>query len=252
MTIQVFSIQTGIPKSTLRFYEEKHLLKSVREESSNYRMYAEDQIPLAKLIASLRAAKVPIRDIQLYLEANENSRKQMKKKWIQTIKENQRQLEVSLRYLESDNEKEEIYMFEKTGEKVIWFEAESAAGQFSREFVFRREQMKQHYIPINNMYLRYISGNRNQVKAEIGFGVSREINTALFPDAFSEKMRGSFCVGLPFNEDFSKIERAYRSLMDYCVTNSWTPAGSILEWYRGDQMETADIIMPVSYIGAKQ
>ncbi|WP_212927945.1 MerR family transcriptional regulator [Oceanobacillus sp. J11TS1] len=59
-------MKTGIPKSALRFYEEKDLLKSVRQENSNYRMYSEDQVPLAKMIASLRTARVPIRDIQLY------------------------------------------------------------------------------------------------------------------------------------------------------------------------------------------
>lgn len=252
MTIQIFSMKTGIPKSTLRFYEEKHLLKTVRYEDSNYRMYSEDQVPLAKMIASLRTVKISIRDIQLYLNADENRQKLMKQKWIQAIKENQKQLEVSLRYLESDYGEEEIYMFEKPTEQVIWFEAEASPGQFSEEFKLKRKQLRQNNIPVKNMYLRYLSGNSKQVKAEIGFGVLANINTALVSDAFSEKMRRSFCIGLAFKEDFSKIEAAYRKLIQYCMKNNWAPAGSILEWYRGDQMDEADIIIPVTYIGGKQ
>ncbi|GGP16360.1 hypothetical protein GCM10011346_48010 [Oceanobacillus neutriphilus] len=251
MTIQVFSMKTGISKSTLRFYEEKHLLISMRQKDSNYRMYAEDQVPLAKMIASLRTAKIPIPDIQLYLKADKDRQKQMKQKWIQAIKENQRQLEISLRFLESDYGEENIYMFEKTAENVIWFEAEASPGMFSDEFKLRRKQMKQNHIPIKNMYLRYISGNSKQVNAEIGFGVPASINTSSVPEAFSEKMRSSFCIGLAFKEDFAKIEAAYRKLIQYCVTNNWVPAGSILEWYRGDQMNEADIIIPVTHIGGK-
>ncbi|GIO25205.1 hypothetical protein [Oceanobacillus sp. J11TS1] len=100
--------------------------------------------------------------------------------------------------------------------------------------------------------MRYISRNSKRVKAEIGFGVSPEINTVLIPDAFAEHMRGSVCIGLTFKDDFSKIEIAYRRLMQYCMENYWTPAGSILEWYRGDQIDAADIIIPVTQIGGEK
>ncbi|GIO25204.1 hypothetical protein J11TS1_37850 [Oceanobacillus sp. J11TS1] len=37
---------------------------------------------------------------------------------------------------------EEIYMFEKTAEKIIWFEAESPPGQFTQDIILRRKQLK--------------------------------------------------------------------------------------------------------------
>jgi DNA-binding transcriptional MerR regulator len=252
MTIKEFSTKTGIPKSTLRFYEEKYLLKSVRDEESNYRMYSEDQVRLAKLIASLRTANIPIRDIQLYLKADKAKQEQMKQKWIQMIKENQRQLEISLRYLESDQGEEAFYMFEKSPENVIWFKAESPSGQFREAFILRRKQLNQRNIPFNNTYLRYLSGNRASVKAEIGFGVANEVDASFIPEAFSEKMKGGLCIGLIFNDDFSKIEAGYRKLIQYCMVHNWTPAGSILEWYRGGWMDAADIIIPVTQIGGEQ
>ncbi|GAB3797925.1 helix-turn-helix domain-containing protein [Virgibacillus kimchii] len=251
MPIHVFSTKTGIPKSTLRFYESKNLLKTVRNEGTNYRMYSEDQVPLAKLIASLRTANIPIRDIQLYLEVDENRQEQMKQEWIYKIKEKQKQLEISRRYLESDQGEETFYMLEKSPEQVIWFEAESPSGQFKEAFILRREQLEQCNISINNTYLRYLSGNRKSVKAEIGFGISDKADVAHIPEAFTEKMIGSLCICLTFKDNFSKIETGYRKLIRYCMAHNWTPVGSILEWYRGDQMDSADIIVPVTQKGGE-
>jgi predicted choloylglycine hydrolase/DNA-binding transcriptional MerR regulator len=251
MTIQAFSTKTGIPKSTLRFYESKSLLQSVRSEESNYRMYSEEQVPLAKLIASLRTANIPIRDIQHYLKADKTTQKLMKQGWIQTVKENLEQMEISLRYLESDQGEEAIYMFEKGAEKIVWFQAESPPGQFSEELIFRREQLRQYKIPVHNTYLRYLSGNRKLIKADIGFGVPAEVESTLIPKATIEEMKESLCIGLAFHGNFSRIEAAYRKLVRYCMVHNWTLTGSILEWYRGDQINTADIIIPVTKTGGK-
>lgn len=245
MTIKEFSTKTGIPKSTLRFYEEKNLLKSVREEDSNYRLYSEDQVSLAKLIASLRTANIPVRDIQLYLKSDATMQKQMKQKWIRMIKENLRQLEISLRYLESDQGEEAFYVMKKPSEKVIWFKAEAPTGEFAQAFISRGRQLKQHRIPINNTYVRYISGNRKSVIADIGFGVPGNTDASHIPDAFSENMEESLCIGLSFNGELLKIDAAYRKLIQYCMTHNWAPSGSILEWNRGGRIDATDIIIPV-------
>jgi len=247
MTIKEFSMKTGIPKSTLRYYEAKNLLKTIRHKETNYRMYSEDQVPLAKLIASLRTANISIHDIQLYLKADENRQKRMKQEWIHMLKENQRQLEISLRYLESDQGEEAFYIFEKPPEKVIWFKAEAPAGRFTQAFILRRKQLRQHNIPINNSYLRYLSGNRKSVNADIGFGVPGNSEAAHIPEAFSEMMEESLCIGLSFSGDLLKIETAYRKLILYCMTHNWTPTGSILEWNRGGRLDSTDIIIPVKH-----
>ncbi len=247
MTIKEFSTKTGIPKSTLRYYEEKNLLQSVRDQESNYRMYSAEQVSLAKLIASLRTANIPIREIQLYLKADEAVQKQMKQTWIRTIKENQRQLAISLRYLESNQGEEAIYIFEKPPEKVIWFKAEAPVGQFTQAFIFRRKQLIQHNITIKNTYLRYLSGNRKSVHADIGFGVPGNADASPIPEAFTENMEKCLCIGLSFNGELFRIEAAYRKLILYCMTHNWTPTGSILEWNRGGRLDSTDIIIPVKH-----
>lgn len=248
MTIQAFSTMSGIPKSTLRFYEAKKLLMPIRNNESNYRMYSEEQVPLARLIASLRTANVAIRDIQLYVKADENTQKKLKQEWIETIKENQNQLEMSLRYLESDLVEKDIYIFKRNAEKVIWFQAQAPPGKFSPALMFRREQLRQCNIPVENMYLRYLSGNRKLIQAEIGFGVPSWVNSRI-PEAISEEMKEGLCIGIAFQDNFSTIEAAYRKLVQYCMEHNFTPAGSILEWYRGDQIDAADIVIPVIQMG---
>lgn len=251
MTIKEFSMKSGIPKSTLRFYETKKLLIPERKEETGYRMYGEEQVSVAKLIASLRSAGVSIQDILYFLQANETRQMEMKQQWIRAIKERQKQLETSLRYLESSQIEKDIYLFEKDAEQIIWFRAESPPGQFSEHFTRRRKELKQYDIAIENTYLRYLSGNKQLIQAEIGFGVEGHVEVRMISDAILEEMVACLCIGLVFNSDFSMLKSAYRRLFHYCIEHDWEPAGSILEWYRGDQIDELDIVMPITQIGGK-
>lgn len=251
MTIQKFSTKTGISKSTLRFYESKKLLIPVRKEVSGYRLYTEKQVPIAKSIASLRLAGISIQEILLYLQANEIQQLEMRQNWIQAITAKRKQLETSLHYLESNQTEQEIYLFEKDAEQVIWFRAEAPPGQFGGLFIRRRAEIKQFDIVIKNTYLRYLSGNKQMVQAEIGFGVERLCHGEMFPDAILEKMVACLCIGLSFNNNYETIQTAYRRLFHHCVEHNWEPAGPIFEWYRGDQIDELDVVMPITQIGGR-
>jgi DNA-binding transcriptional MerR regulator len=45
MTIQTFSNRTGLPSSTLRYYEKEGLIKPDIRGENGYRLYREEQIP---------------------------------------------------------------------------------------------------------------------------------------------------------------------------------------------------------------
>lgn len=252
MTIQDFSMKTGIPKSTLRFYESKQLLVPIRHEKSNYRMYTEEQIPRAKLISSLRIASIPIRDIQLYVQTDRETQTTMKRAWIEQLKKQQSQLEMGIRYLESDQQSNDIYLFKKSAETVIWFQAEAPPGQFSQALVARREQIRRHAISVNNTYIKYQSGTRKIIQVAIGFGVSSEMTIPFISGASVEELNESLCIGLAFHGNFSHIETGYRKLFRYCAENDWSPSGSVFEWYRGDQIDETDIIIPVTEQGGER
>ncbi|BDG35887.1 MerR family transcriptional regulator [Geobacillus sp. 44B] len=247
MTIQTFSKRTGISKSALRYYESENLLHPIRSKNG-YRLYSEDQITTAKLISSLRLAGIPIKDIQMYLKENETVRQQMIKNWIKTLKQKHHLLSVSLRYLESYQKNDQVYLLEKNAEKIVWFVAESNPGKFGNHFRQRKRELERLNISINNGYLRYLSG-KESIKAQIGFGVSDDVEIEGLSDIDSiEIMSPCLCIALPYTSPMTEIQKGYAQLMNYAIEHGLIPAGPIIEWYRGEHFEDLDLLMPVARI----
>lgn len=247
MTIQTFSKRTGISKSALRYYESENLLHPIRSKNG-YRLYSKDQIATVKLISSLRLAGVPIKDIRMYLKENKSVRQQMIKNWIKTLKEKHQLISVSLRFLESYQESGQVYLLERNAEKIVWFVAESNPGKFGNHFRQRKRELERLNIPINNGYLRYLSG-KESIKAQIGFGVSDDVEIAGLSEIDSiEIMPPCLCIALPYTSPVTEIQKGYAQLMNYTMEHGLIPAGPIIEWYRGENFEDLDLLMPVTRI----
>jgi len=67
MTIGEVSEKTGLPESTLRYYEKKKLLQVPRDQGGR-RDYAEGDIGWIQFIRRLKETGMPLRDIQRYSE----------------------------------------------------------------------------------------------------------------------------------------------------------------------------------------
>ncbi|MGY0694829.1 helix-turn-helix domain-containing protein [Virgibacillus sp. FSP13] len=249
MTIQSFSIKTGIPKSTLRYYEEKGLLQPLERSENGYRVYSDEQVTTAKLISSLRLADVPIKEIQRYLNADKIDQEEMTHNWIDLIKQRIDHLCVGLQYLGSDYRRENVYLLEKDSERIVWFAAESTPGNFEGYFRYWKERLDQHEIPIKNAYFKYLSG-RGLIKAQIGFGIPNQAELQGFSGIDEiEHMNSCICIAIPYNDRFINIESGYRNMIHYMWEHNWIPAGPIFEWYRGNQYEEMDLVMPVTKNG---
>src|SRR5690625_1390095 len=133
-TIQEFSEKTGIPKSTLRYYETIDLLHPVARRNNGYRTYSQEQIPLTKLIISLRIANIPIKDIQSFVKVDKKKQQKMINSWRTQLKQNIDMLRVGLQYLESGLEGCEVYLLEKESEKIVWFEAEEKIDKLCKQY----------------------------------------------------------------------------------------------------------------------
>ncbi len=253
MRIQDISERTGISKSAIRYYESKNLLRSVERNSSGYRMYSEGQVAKIKLISSLRLADIPIKDIEAYLKENDTkSKKRMMDEWIQIIRGRLDRLNVSLHYLDSNCESEQIYLIEKSEETIIWFLAESNIGQFKEHVRKRMKELKKLNIPIKSCYLNYLSG-KDLIKAKIGFCVPVDTHANKLSEIHSiEHTASCICIALAFKSPISKIQDGYQKLMRYAIENKWAPTGSILECYRGEDFSDLDLLMPVTQIGKRE
>lgn len=249
MNIQKFSERTGISKSALRYYEQKHLLFPRERSANGYRIYSEDQVATVKLISSLRLADIPIDDIKVYLlESDEARRQKMLINWIGNIKKKQNLLDISLRYLESNSFHKEIYLIEKSAEQIIWFEAESAVGEFRQHFLTRGNELEKLNIPFKNIYLKYISGD-HVIQAKIGFGVQGDVDqNDLSEIAVIEQIPDCICIAMPFNDSITTIQNGYHKLLSYALEHKWTPLSSILEWYHGVDFTQLDLLLPVTHI----
>ena len=249
MNIQDFSERTGISKSALRYYESKSLLIPKERSANGYRRYTDDQIETVKLISSLRLAEVPIKDIQIYLlENDETRRKQMMENWIDNINKKRDLLTVSLRYLESDSTSKEIYLVEKSSEQIIWYDAESRIGDFKQHFLDRGTALERLNIPFKNCYLKYVSGE-DLIKAQIGFGVSSDIKiNGLSEVALIEQLPQCIYIAMPFKDSITTIQSGYQKILSYALEHNWTPMYSVMEWYHGVDFTQLDLIMPVIQI----
>ncbi len=58
------ALHVGVQASTLRFWEEQGLLHPLRDQSSQYRLYDEEQLYLLRTIALLRKANYPVEAIR--------------------------------------------------------------------------------------------------------------------------------------------------------------------------------------------
>lgn len=249
MNIQDFSDRTGISKSALRYYEEKNLITPRERRANGYRVYSEDQISTVKLISSLRLAKTPIKDIQIYLlENDEVKRQQMLTDWISSIKEKRDLLNVSLNYLESDSLEKEIYLIEKSAEQIIWYNAESKVGEFKQHLLDRGNELKALNISFKNCYLKYVSGEE-VIKAQIGFGITSNLRiNDLAEITLIEQIPKSICIAVPFKDSITDIKSGYQKLLNYAIQHNWIPISSILEWYHGVDFTQLDLLMPVTQI----
>src|SRR5690606_16540510 len=123
MTIQMFSTRTGLPASTLRYYEKERLIVPKYREDNGYRMYGEEQIPDAIKIHSLRLADINLSDIRAYLRASKDEKIEWIMKWRGEIEGKLSALQVARQYLhgiESNDQHLQLVKWD-VSVPILWF-----------------------------------------------------------------------------------------------------------------------------------
>jgi DNA-binding transcriptional MerR regulator len=112
---------SGLPESTLRYYENIGLIDPIkRDDSSKYRIYSDDDVNLIVAIACLNATGLSIEDMRQYLK-NREAGPEAAKEQIGLLKNKKKHLEgevhfmrLRLQYLES---KIEFWKAVESGDK---------------------------------------------------------------------------------------------------------------------------------------
>lgn len=93
---------TGIPATTLRFYDKKGLLQFIRRSVGGVRIFTDKDIALLRMIQFLRNVDMPIQEISLFISlymqgaATRSQRIELYRKHIERLKEDVKSKEEKL------------------------------------------------------------------------------------------------------------------------------------------------------------
>lgn len=98
-TIREASVLSGLPESTLRYYETIGLIHSIRRDtSSKHRIYGEEDVNYAIAVACLNAAGMSLEDMRTYLR-NRSKGTESAQEQIELLQAQQKRLADEARYL---------------------------------------------------------------------------------------------------------------------------------------------------------
>jgi len=90
---------TGIPSSTIRFYDKEGLLLDVERKESGYRVFTEEHIRTLRLIECLKDTGMPIKDIQTFFDWVRQGESTMQKRY-EMFKEQRHTVEEQIKHLQ--------------------------------------------------------------------------------------------------------------------------------------------------------
>lgn len=179
MKINEFSERTGLPPSTLRFYDQKRLLEPKQRLENGYRIYTDDQVSHALIIHSLRLAGISIEDIYLYLHSDEEEKERLISNWRHDVDTKISTLKIAKQYLNGVTANEQHINLVKWDESVvfIWYKHEvpRKINPFQSVMISDVEKVKKLGLAVRpGIYIRTIEAKGKSMVGEVGFILNKE------------------------------------------------------------------------------
>lgn len=174
MTIQTFSDRTGLPASTLRYYEKESLLFPDVRAENGYRLYDESQIPKAIKIHSLRQAGISLTEIREYLSSSKDEQEEWLRKWRLDIDAKLSILHVAKQFLYGIEPRDEHVRLVRWDEpeRVLWFRhrVKRQMNPFAQVMEERTEFMKsQGLLYAQDIFVKQDQIDGNEMLGRVGF-----------------------------------------------------------------------------------
>lgn len=174
MTIQAFALKTGLPPTTLRFYENKLLLVPEIRGDNGYRYYTEEQVPLARLIASFRHADVSIGEIRRFIQASPSEKSDLLERWRRDVEEKLQSLQIAKQYLNGVGPEQSSVQLIKWEEPsvMIWFSHTLSQSKHPYQEPIdsdREELVKARLLTQPGAFIRILEAKGDKLQVEIGF-----------------------------------------------------------------------------------
>ncbi|MEZ7173198.1 MerR family transcriptional regulator [Sporosarcina sp. OR05] len=179
MKINEFSERTGLPPSTLRFYDQKKLLEPKQRLENGYRIYTNDQVSHALIIHSLRLSGISIEDIYQYMYSSEKEKERLISNWNHEVDSKISTLKIAKQYLSGVTAKEQHINLVKWDEPVlfIWFrhEVPREINPFQSVMTSELEKVKKLGLGVRpGIFIRTLESKGNSMVGEIGFILNKE------------------------------------------------------------------------------
>lgn len=187
MKIHEFSERTGLPPSTLRFYDLKKLLEPKQRLENGYRIYTEEQVSHALLIHSLRLADINIEDIYHFMHSGTEEKERLISNWRREVDSKISSLKIAKQYLSGMNAKEQQINLVKWEEPItfIWFRhmVPRKMNPFQSVMISELEKMNKLGLEVRpGIFLRTLESKGNTMVGEIGFILNKGYQSNLICD----------------------------------------------------------------------
>jgi DNA-binding transcriptional MerR regulator len=249
MTIQNFSIRTGLPPSTLRYYEKEGLIFPDVRGENGYRLYTEQQIPKAITIHSLRQADVNLSDIREYMKSDKIEKMNWVHKWRKEIDTKLASFRVAKQFLygiEPDDEHIRLIKWD-IPTHILWFKhrVKRQLHPFAEVIKERAASLQKHRrIRINDAFVRMERIVGNEMFGKVGFRLSEQekIPDEWLNQAEIEVIKPTLFVTL---ECMANDAFACFNLMLLLQSFGFDPAGPNMERYELCDMTSYQWMIPV-------
>jgi DNA-binding transcriptional MerR regulator len=195
MNIQKFAERTGLPPSTLRFYDRKKLIEPAGRSEKGYRIYTEEQVYKAMIIHSLRQADIKIEEIQSYLQGEEEDKKNWISGWKRELEEKLASLNIAKQYLNSMHaEERHLHLVKWEGENCFIWIRRTVPRTFHpfqhvmAELSERLEMLRIETKP--GVFVRTLESKGETITGEVGCLVHNQPGKEIgcFKDMFTERL----------------------------------------------------------------
>lgn len=186
MTIKEFSQKSGLPPSTLRYYEANGLLVPNARLDNGYRVYTESQIEEARLINSLRQAGVSISQIVEFLSATASKREKLLHEWRREVATKLLSIQVANQFLNGfEMEKNRVHLINwETSVYIAWFSVKVPRGIMPFRHAIKEKLQKLQDMKINILsgsYVRVDDVIGGELIGDVGFIVMEKNAQKLYP-----------------------------------------------------------------------
>jgi DNA-binding transcriptional MerR regulator len=247
MTVQEFSIRTGLPPTTLRFYDRKNLLPPGGRMDNGYRVYSDDQIAQALMIHSLRRTGVSLQEIRRFMNADKQEQAGLLAGW-------QRELENRLALMRSASQflgglqsaGPVIYLvsWDEPG-VVVWFEhtVERRIHPFARCIEQDAATIAEWgFGPVAECFVRVKQARGNRMVGEVGFRLNRGGIERIPAGAVTEMTEPTLFAAMESTaEDSTECFRLLRMLERY----GFTPLGRAINRYTPGHLVSYRLMIPI-------